>query len=92
MLDLVLPPSRNGPPDQMHCCLLSSFCWLQIEHHASCHVNFQLFQPLSLQEYFLGRGGMFGLLPALTGESLPGARPVVAEVLCHNVCVLHGNF
>lgn len=31
------------------------------------------------QEYFLGRAGMFGLLPALTGEALPGARPVVAE-------------
>lgn len=30
-------------------------------------------------EYFLGRGGMFGLLPALTGEALPGARPVFAE-------------
>lgn len=32
-----------------------------------------------LQEYFLGRGGIFGLLPALVGESLPGARAVIAE-------------
>ncbi len=31
------------------------------------------------QEYFLGRGGIFGLLPALVRESLPGARAVVAE-------------
>jgi len=27
----------------------------------------------------MGRGSMFGLLPALTGEPLPGTRPVVAE-------------
>ncbi len=27
----------------------------------------------------MGRGSMFGLLPALTGEPLPGTQPVVAE-------------
>lgn len=32
-----------------------------------------------LQEYFLGSGGLVGLLPALTGEVLPGAGPAVAQ-------------
>lgn len=27
----------------------------------------------------MGRGSMFGLLPALTGEPLPGTQPVLAE-------------
>ena len=27
----------------------------------------------------MGRSSMFGLLPALTGEPLPGTQPVVAE-------------
>ena len=27
----------------------------------------------------MGRGSMFGLLPALTGEPLPGTQPVIAE-------------
>ena len=27
----------------------------------------------------MGRGSMFSLLPALTGEPLPGTQPVVAE-------------
>lgn len=30
------------------------------------------------QEYFLGSGGVFGLLTALVGESLPGSGPCVA--------------
>ena len=32
-----------------------------------------------MQENFLGRGGMFGLLLALTGAPLPGSRAVIAE-------------
>lgn len=27
----------------------------------------------------MGRGGMFGMMRALTGEALPGSRPVLAE-------------
>ncbi|EIE21844.1 hypothetical protein COCSUDRAFT_56295 [Coccomyxa subellipsoidea C-169] len=30
------------------------------------------------QEYFMGRGGVFGLLSSLAGESLPGSGPCVA--------------
>ena len=30
------------------------------------------------QEYFLGSGGVFGLLTALVGESLPGSGPCIA--------------
>jgi hypothetical protein len=61
--------------------VLLPVCPLQTEHHALWHLGSSTcFTPGLLQEYFLGRGGMFGLLPALTGESLPGARPVVAEV------------
>ena len=41
--------------------------------------QFPIYITLRAQEYFLGRGGIFGLLPALVGESLPGARAVVAE-------------
>ena len=33
---------------------------------------------LSLQEYFLGSGGVFGLLQALVGEVLPGSARCVA--------------
>jgi hypothetical protein len=34
--------------------------------------------PPSLQEYFLGTGGAFGLLSSLVGQSLPGSGPCVA--------------
>ena len=34
--------------------------------------------PLFLQEFFLGSGGVFGLLQALVGEVLPGAARCVA--------------
>ena len=34
--------------------------------------------PLVLQEFFLGSGGVFGLLQALVGEVLPGAARCVA--------------
>ena len=34
--------------------------------------------PDARQEYFLGSGGVFGLLTALVGESLPGSGPCIA--------------
>ena len=33
---------------------------------------------LCMQEFFLGSGGVFGLLQALVGEVLPGSSPCVA--------------
>lgn len=35
--------------------------------------------PCLAQDYFLGSGAVFGLLPALVGEVLPGSGPMVAE-------------
>lgn len=43
------------------------------------------------QEFFLGGGGMFGLLQALVGEGLPGSTPCVAvgNALLQGPVVLH---
>ena len=44
-----------------------------------------------MQEFFLGSGGMFGLLQALVGEGLPGSTPCVAvgNALLQGPVVLH---
>ena len=44
-----------------------------------------------LQEFFLGSGGIFGLLQALVGEGLPGGAPYMAvgNALLQGPVVLH---